>query len=176
MPDPSNLSIALDPLERRLLLTALPAGFIDTTIASGLVAPTSEVVAPDGRLFITEKDGTLKIVKNGVIQKKPFLTVPVDTYSERGLDGVVLDPNFANNGFVYVYYTTADPSDPNTTGNTAHNRLSRFTVSASNPDRADLSSEQVLLDDVPSTNGNHNGGSMVFGADGMLYLGIGEAA
>ena len=167
---------AMESLEGRTLLTVVPAGYIDKTIVSGLGPTTAETVAPDGRLFICEKDGHLRIVSNGQVLSAPFLTVPVDTFSERGLDGIALDPNFAANGYVYVYYTTADPSHPATANNPAiHNRLSRFTASAGNPDIADPSSEVVLLDNIPSTRGNHNGGSMVFGSDGMLYLGVGEA-
>lgn len=117
------MSPPFEPLESRTLLTAVPAGFTDQTIVTGLTAPTSEVVAPDGRLFVAEKGGSLRIVQNGQLLATPFLTVPVDTFSERGLDGVVLDPNFATNGFVYVYYTTADPAHPGATNDRyIHNR------------------------------------------------------
>ena len=178
MPDPTgsiSTGFRVDPLEPRLLFTTLPTGFVDTTVVTGLTVPTAQTVAPDGRLFVAEKGGTLRIVQNGKLQSAPFLTLAVDTFSERGLDGVALDPKFASNGFVYVYYTTADPNNPDTRGNSAHNRLSRFSVDPNNPNQAAAGSELVLLDDIASTNGNHNGGSLVFGRDGMLYVGVGEA-
>ena len=166
----------LEPLEPRTLFTTLPIGYIDRTIVTGLTASTAETVALDGRLFVCEKDGTLRVIQNGRLLSTPFLSLSVDTFSERGLDGVALDPNFATNGFVYVYYTTSDPAHLDSQNDRfIHNRLSRFTVSAGNPNVADPSSEVVLLDNIPSTQGNHNGGSMQFGRDGMLYLGIGDS-
>ena len=167
---------SIESLESRTLLAAtLPAGFHLSTVVSGFAEPTAEVVTPDGRVFIAEKQGEVRVVQNGVMRRKPLLSVNVDTFSERGLDGIVLDPNFATNGFIYVYYTKADPSKPNVRNNQAMNRLSRFTVDPERPNRVLPNSEVVLLDNIPSTEGNHNGGSMQFGADGMLYLGVGDA-
>jgi glucose/arabinose dehydrogenase len=123
--------------------------------------------APDGRLFVAEKGGALVVVDHGKLVPTPFLTVPVNTRSERGLDGVVLDPHFAQNGYVYVYYTRQQ-------GRQVFNRLSRFTADPANPDAALPGSETVILDGIPSPTGSHNGGSMHFGADGMLYLGVGD--
>ena len=97
----------------------------------------------------------------------PFLTVGVNTASERGLVGVTLDPNFASDGFVYVYYTT--------NATTPVNRVSRFTANTVNPNVAQSGSEVVLVDNIPSTNGNHNGGALQFGPDGKLYVGVGDA-
>jgi glucose/arabinose dehydrogenase len=153
-------------LEERSVPTALPAGFSDSVLVSDLVQPTSMDFAPDGRLFVAEKVGRLRVIDHGALQPTPFVTVPVDTHIERGLDGVVLDPNFAQNGFVYVYYTAAGPMPLN--------RLSRFTTDPQNPDVAAPGSEVILLDNIPSPTGRHNGGSMHFGADNMLYVGIGD--
>ena len=158
--------LRLEQLEARETPTVLP-GFSESVLASGLVQPTAMTLAPDGRIFVAEKGGTLRVVQNGAVLATPFLTVGVNTVSERGLIGVALDPNFAANGFVYVYYTTSAA--------TPVNRVSRFTASAGNPNVALAGSEVVLLDNIASTNGNHNGGALAFGADGKLFIGVGEA-
>ena len=85
----------------------LPSGFAETRVATGLASPTAMSFAPDGRLFICEQGGRLRVVKNGALLSQPFLTLSVNSSGERGLLGVAFDPNFASNGFVYVYYTTA---------------------------------------------------------------------
>lgn len=162
----SPTRLRVEQLEDRTVPTIIPSGFSETVFASGLNVPTAMALAPDGRIFVAEKGGTLRVVQNGVVQSTPFLTVGVNTFSERGLIGVAVDPNFATNGFVYVYYTT---------DNTVVNRVSRFTASTMNPNVAQTGSEVILLDNIPSTNGNHNGGALAFGADGMLYIGVGEA-
>ncbi len=68
--------------------------------------------APDGRLFVCEQGGRLRVIKNGALLTTPFLTVSVSSNGERGLLGVAFDPNFASNGYVYVYYTTSVFADP----------------------------------------------------------------
>jgi len=144
----------------------LPSGFQETSFVSGLSTPTAMEFAPDGRLFICEKSGQLRVIKNGQLLATPFLTIPVTDDSERGLLGVAFDPNFGSNGRVYVYYTrTTAP---------VKNRISRFTISGANSDLADSNSEVVILDDIPSDAGNHNGGAIHFGADGKLYVGVGD--
>jgi len=146
----------------------LPTGFSETRVATGLSSPTAMAVAPDGRIFITQQGGALRVVKNGALLSQPFLTVNVDSNGERGLLGIAFDPDFANNAFIYVYYTTA--SSP-------HNRVSRFTASAANPDVVAAGSEVQLLN-LPNLSSatNHNGGAMHFGADGKLYIAVGENA
>jgi glucose/arabinose dehydrogenase len=142
----------------------LPTGFTETQVAGGLDSPTTMAFAPDGRLFVTEQGGTLRVIKNGALLPAPFLTVTVASTGERGLVGVVLDPDFANNPYVYVYYTATTP--------TVHNRVSRFTASG---DTAVPGSERVLLDlDDLSQADYHNGGALHFGPDGKLYVAVGE--
>ena len=85
----------------------LPSGFAETRVATGLANPTAMAFAPDGRLFVCQQGGQLRVIKNGALLASPFLTVNVNSSGERGLLGVAFDPNFASNGFVYVYYTTA---------------------------------------------------------------------
>lgn len=157
----------VEGLESRTFLTAVPAEFVDSTVISGLSAPTAMAFAPDGRLFVSEQGGAMRVVKNGSLLPDPFVTLKVDSAGERGLLGVAFDPEFATNGYVYVYYTV-----PGRRGVAAHNRVSRFTASG---DLAARRSERILVDlpDLTSAT-NHNGGSMVFGPDGKLYIGVGE--
>jgi len=144
----------------------LPTGFTETQVASGLASPTAMNFAPDGRLFICQQGGQLRVVKNGALLPTPFLTVTVNSSGERGLLGVTFDPDFATNHFVYVYYTATTPA--------VHNRLSRFTA---NGDVAVPGSEVVLLDlNNLSSATNHNGGAVNFGPDGKLYIAVGENA
>ena len=141
----------------------------DENWVTGLNAATAMAQAPDGRLFVTQQGGALRVVKNGVLLSAPFLSLAVDAAGERGLLGVALHPSFASNGWVYVHYTTAS-------GGT-HNRVSRFTASAGDPDLVQSGSE-VMLVDLPALSGatNHNGGALHFGVDGKLYVGVGDNA
>jgi len=143
----------------------LPAGFTETQI-TGLTSPTAMAFAPDGRLFICQQGGQLRVVKNNALLATPFLTVTVNSSGERGLLGIAFDPNFNANQYIYVYYTATAPA--------IHNRVSRFTA---NGDVALANSETVLLDlNNLSTATNHNGGAMHFGPDGKLYVAVGENA
>jgi glucose/arabinose dehydrogenase len=148
-------------------VATVPSGFTDTEFATGFGGRlTTMTFAPDGRLFVSEKQGSVRIVKNGSLLAQPFLTVATDTNSENGLKGIAFDPGFATNRFVYVYYTDAA---------TLRNRVSRFTASASNPDVADAASEQVILDGI-STGTYRTGGALHFGGDGKLYVSTGDAS
>jgi glucose/arabinose dehydrogenase len=168
-PGPQSFRPRLEFLEDRVVLTTLPPGFQETLVAGGLGSPTAMALAPDGRVFITTQGGDLRVVKNGALLTTPFLHVNVDSSGERGLLDVAFDPNFSTNHFVYVYYTVP--------GSGVHNRISRFTADAANPDVAAAGSEQDLLDLNPlSTATNHNGGALHFGTDGKLYVGVGENA
>ncbi len=80
-----------------------PAGFSEELVASGLNAPTAMALAPDGRLFVCEQGGNLRIIKNGVLLPTPFLSLTVSSIGERGLLGVAFDPNFSTNNRIYVY-------------------------------------------------------------------------
>ena len=143
--------------------------FTVVTVTSGLRSPTAMALGPDGRVFICEQGGSLRVVKGDVLLPTPFLTVTVDSTGERGLIGVAVDPAFATNGFMYVHYTV--PATPTVL---AHNRVSRFTAAG---DQAVPGSESILLElDALSTATNHNGGALHFGPDGKLYLGVGENA
>ncbi len=143
-----------------------PAGFtVSEGWASGAGSGTAFVQAPDGRFFVAVQDGRLLVVKNGALLSKPFLTVPVDSTGERGLLGVALHPNFASNGWLYVYHTRINGSQRN-------NRISRFVASG------DVSTGTAMASiDLPNVDAtNHNGGAMRFGPDGKLYVSVGDNA
>ena len=144
-----------------------PAGFTrNEAWITGLASATAFAQAPDGRLFVAEQGGTLRVVKNGALLATPFVSIAVDSNGERGLIGVTLSPTFANDGFVYVYSTRSAGG--------AHNRISRFTAAG---DVSAPGSETTLVDLPPlSAATNHNGGGMHFGPDGKLYVGVGENA
>jgi glucose/arabinose dehydrogenase len=126
--------------------------------------------APDGRLFVAEKDGDVRIIKQGALLGTPFLSVNTDVCCERGLLGITLDPDFATNGFVYVYYTATAAG----AAGSIHNRVSRFTADPSNADVALAGSEQPILDLEPLAPNFHNGGAIHFGPDGKLYVAVGD--
>src|SRR5262245_963510 len=97
--------LRVELLEDRLTPVTLPPGFNESVFAAGVNVPTAMAVAPDGRVFVAEQTGDLRVVQNGAVLPNPFVKLTVDSSGERGLVGVTLDPNFAANGFVYVYYT-----------------------------------------------------------------------
>src|SRR5512145_229872 len=113
--DSRKYSICLLLCGLAVLLTAndtkaatVPAGFTDAVVAAGLNNPTAMALAPDGRIFVCQQGGALRVIKNGVLLATPFLTVTVDSSGERGLLGVALDPNFVSNQLIYVYYTATN--------------------------------------------------------------------
>ena len=146
-----------------LAAATLPDGFSEVQVAGGL-DPTGMVFAPDGRLFIAEKPGRVRVVDRGALVAQPFLDIAaqVDNYNERGLVGIALHPQFSTNGWVYVYYTARS---------SAHNRVSRFTASGN---VAVAGTERIVLDLETLGAGNHNGGGLGFGPDGRLYIAQGE--
>jgi glucose/arabinose dehydrogenase/PKD repeat protein len=145
---------------------AVPSGFTDTLVAGGLNLPTAMEFSPDGRIFVSEKGGNVRVVKNGALLPTPFVSVPVNSQGERGLMGIAFDPNFTTNRYVYIYYTTA--SDP------IHNRVSRFTADPANPDRALPGSEVQILNLETLATESHIGGALEFGKDGKLYVSTGD--
>jgi glucose/arabinose dehydrogenase len=122
--------------------------------------------APDGRLFVTEQSGRVRVVRDGAPLATPFLTLPVDATVERGLLGVAFAPDFETSGHVYVYYTRAGPDGP-------LDQVSRFTASPTQPDVALPASEVVILGGIPSAP-FHNGGALHFAADGTLLVAVGD--
>lgn len=149
----------------RAFAQTLPANFSQVLVANGISNPTTMQFAPDGRLFVAEQTGALRIIKNGTLLSQPFVTLSVNASGERGLLGIAFDPAFNTNHYIYLYYTASSA---------ANNRISRFTA---NGDVAVAGSEVVILNlDPLSSATNHNGGTMQFGKDGKLYIGVGENA
>ncbi|HTU90805.1 MAG TPA: PQQ-dependent sugar dehydrogenase [Gemmataceae bacterium] len=147
----------------------LPEGFTETAIVTGINGATAMDFAPDGRLFLCEQTGALRVVKDDVLLPLPFVTVKVDSSWERGLLGLAFDPDFHNNHYVYVNYISPDPYP--------HHRISRFTADG---DRAVPGSEAILFegDNQEKLGGGvkngHQGGAIHFGKDGKLYVAIGD--
>jgi len=134
-------------------------------IASGLNRPVDVQSALDGsgRLFIIEKYGVIRVYENGQLLEQPFLNIDDrvnDDSNEMGLLGLAFHPDYEQNGFFYVNYT-------GTGGNTF---ISRFQASGN---VANAGSESILLK-INQPYPNHNGGAVVFGPDGYLYLGLGD--
>jgi glucose/arabinose dehydrogenase len=137
-------------------------------VASGIAGSPLYVCSPPGdfhRLFVVTQSGHIRIVKDGVLLATDFLnwSTHVAFGGEQGLLGMAFDPDYANNGFFYIYY---NPS-------TVAIRFSRFTVSG-NPDVANSASEQIVITIPHSGATNHNGGGLNFGPDGFLYAGTGD--
>ncbi|MCC7154225.1 MAG: PQQ-dependent sugar dehydrogenase [Bryobacterales bacterium] len=156
---------AVVSIQQRSPAAGLPAGFTETLVAGGLDSATAMTLAPDGRIFICEQGGALRIVRNGVLLPKPFVTMNTQALGERGLLGVTTHPAYATNGWVYVYHTMLTPN--------IHNRVTRFTA---NGDHPVVNSKTVIFDlDDLSAATNHNGGAIHFGrGDGKLYVAAGE--
>jgi glucose/arabinose dehydrogenase len=141
-----------------------------TRVASGLSTALFVTSAPGDtdHLFIVQQTGAIKILDLNTGQVTPFLNVAVDSTGERGLLGLAFDPNYATNGFFYVYRTVA--------GATAHNEVDRYHVSA-NPNVADPASGTVVINlGNLSAATNHNAGWIGFGPDADLYIATGENA
>lgn len=141
----------------------LPSGFSQVLVSSGITNPTVMKFAPDGRIFVAQQTGQLRVIKNGSLLAQPFVSLTVGGGGERGLLGIAFDPAFASNNYIYLYYTLSSG---------ANNRLSRFTA---NGDVVVAGSESVILDFDPIGSVlYHNGGTIEFGPDGKLYVGIGD--
>nr|MBA3691347.1 PQQ-dependent sugar dehydrogenase [Actinomycetota bacterium] len=131
-------------------------------VAGDLAFPTNMAMAPDGRIFYTEKDtGDIRIIAGGRVLPQPFDHVDVIEGAETGLLGIALHPNFPAQPWVYVYYS--DAAD-------GRNRLIRILA-----DGDAGTQRQNLIDGLSTANGYHNGGDLVFGLDGSLFLSLGEA-
>jgi len=136
------------------------------SFATGLSNPVSIANAGDNRLFVVDQAGYIRIVDvGGNVKSQPFLDIhdKVIFGGEQGLLGLAFHLDYKSNGYFYVNYVG--------TGNITH--ISRFKVSASNPDMADPGSEFILLTQ-PQPFTNHNGGNLCFGPDGFLYIGLGD--
>jgi glucose/arabinose dehydrogenase len=137
------------------------------SFATGFSSPVAIEHAQDGRLFVVERGGNIKILNpDGTINPTPFLALNntiVLSGGERGLLGLAFHPDYANNGYFFVNYTRAGD------GATV---IARYEVS-SNPNIANAASAEIILT-VSQPYSNHNGGTIAFGPDGYLYIGMGD--
>lgn len=147
--------------------TTVPVVLTETRYAAGFEKPTAMLFLPDGRLLVSVQTGEVWSVPQG--GGSASLLLAVDTradYTGRGLLGLVLDPGFTANGYLYLYYTRFSDGE-------YRNVIERVTLvdDAVEPDSAVT---LVTLD--PQVTNRHNGGTLRFGPDGMLYLGVGDNA
>ena len=173
--------------------TFVDSGFAAETIATlPVFKPTGLTFAPDGRIFIWQKDGIVRIFKNGALLPTPFIDLQprVNTLGDRGLLGLTLDPNFQTNGYMYLLYTYEEGSNPNSNDpKTA--RLTRVRANPANTDVALAGSEVVILgsvgappcsnspvgaDCIPSDADSHGIGTVRFAPDGKLLVGVGDGS
>lgn len=133
---------------------------ITQIIGSGLDGPAGFDIAPDGRVFLLEREGTIKVYKNGQLLAEPFAVLPSIASGDRGLIGIAFDPDFSTNHYVYFYYTGVDEL----------NRLVRFNA------EGDVGTDGpfILYETVEPSNWLHVGGSIRFGPDGKIYFAVGD--
>ncbi len=135
--------------------------------ASGLTSPVEITNANDTRLFVVQQNGIIKIIQpSGTINAADFLNISSKVLygGERGLLGLAFHPQYATNGYFFVYYNNT--SNGNIT-------VARYSVNATNPDIADPASEKIILN-IPKPFDNHNGGSIHFAPDGNLWIVTGD--
>jgi len=144
-----------------LLSNATAQTYQVETVAEDLEIPWAIAFAPDGRIFVTERIGQLRVIDDGVLNPQPVKILDVGA-GEGGLLGIALDPNFEENHYLYLYYTYNDFFS-------TFNKVVRYTESDNQ-----LSEEKILLDKIPGAS-YHDGGRIKFGPDGKLYVTTGEA-
>ena len=150
-----------------------PPDFTDTRVTS-VDSPTALAFTPDGRLLVTSEPGRLWVYKDGALLANPALDISgkVCTNGARGLLGVAVDPNFATNHYIYLFYTFKKHGVcPQNTANVPVNRVERYVLSDSNTATPD----KILLDNIPNMHHN-NAGDLRFGKDGYLYVTVGDGA
>lgn len=163
-------SVILHPLffflSPKQALAAPPENFVNETLFTNLNQPTGIEFLPDGRLLVITRFGSIRIAQPGSTQldTTPVLTLTnINTeQGERGLVGITKDPQFSENGYIYVFYTANSP---------LRDRVSRFTMTGNT---ASLSSEVVLWQDNVTAEFWHHGGTVAFGPDGKLYISTGD--
>jgi glucose/arabinose dehydrogenase len=175
---------ALFALVGALLLPAntgavtLPSGFADETVVTGVDRPTAIAFTPDSRMLIGAEAGVVRLDKGGALQPQAALDISAKVCSdqERGLMSVAVDPAFATNHFIYLYYTykKLGACQYGSNGDTLLpvNRVSRFVLGDN--DLVDPSSETVLIDNIPAPEGYHIGADLEFGKNGYLYASTGD--
>lgn len=167
---------------------SLAGGFSHQLVASGFTVPTAFAFLPGGRILVAEKQGVVKVIKNGAILPAPFIDISnrVHDYWDHGLIGISVDPNFATNGYIYLAYTYEN--NPSDFEGTKTARVSRYTATG---DTASPSSELVILgtsvgsscqnfpagaDCIPSESPSHSVGQIKFDSAGNMFVTAGDGA
>lgn len=154
-------SCQINLLEPRQLFASLPSGFFETRIATGLSDVTAMTVAPDGRIFVSQQTGEIRVIKDGQLLADPFATLPAMANGELGLQSVAFDPNFATNHYLYAYYTGSDWV----------NHIARLTADG---DSAVDGSATTIFSFSPLVAPYHVSGSMKFLPDGTMLVSHGD--
>lgn len=172
-----------------------PTGALTSeAVVSGIPASTDFAFAPDGRIFIAEKEGAVRIVEQGAVLPTPFLELTVNTANDRGLIGLTLDPDFESNGYAYLYYTHEHANDLDEAAEIGP-RTGQILRVRADGNVAEPGSEHVLIGSIASTPSapscedfppgadclpadglGHQGGQLRFSSDGKLYIATGDAA
>ncbi|HKQ65248.1 MAG TPA: LamG-like jellyroll fold domain-containing protein, partial [Methylomirabilota bacterium] len=169
---------AATPAPTHAQITFVDPQFVTETVAQlPAFTPVGLTFAPDGRIFIWQKSGIVRIVKDGALLSTPFLDIQsqVNQCNDRGLLGFALDPGFATNGFVYLFHTLEESGNPSSCG-AKTSRLIRVTASSINPDVALPASQITILSGIPSDGDSHSVGSLRFAPDGKLFVSHGDGA
>ncbi len=163
VPTPTPLPEGAQPPEN------LPSGVVSETFLADASVPVAIAFAPDGRLFYNElHSGRIRVVHNGVLLDEPFYRFGVSGQPEAGLIGLTLDPDFAHNHYVYVFYTSVPGGGTESGGANGPNQVVRLTDV--NSRGTDLT---PIVPDLPS-GPIHNAGTLRFGPDGKLYIALGD--
>lgn len=144
----------------------LPTGFTESNVVTGLTSPIGMAFLPDARIIVIEQAGAIKLVSSGTAST--LLTVAgITTGGERGLLGIAVDPDYPTRSYIYVYYTAS--TSPN------YAQVARYTFSNNS---IDPNSKLILINDIPDSASNHNGGTLRFGSglDKTLYISVGDDA
>ena len=182
--DRTQVAASVEPAP---VATTFQAGFVQEVVTGGLSSPTTMTVLPDGRMLVAEKNGVVRLVKNGALVATPFIDIRdrVNDYWDHGLLGMAADPNFATNGYLYLMYTYENDASQYNGTKTA--RIARYTAVG---DAAVPATESVVLgtvvgasctsfpagvDCIPSDGPSHGVGALRFAPDGTLFATVGES-
>jgi glucose/arabinose dehydrogenase len=172
------MAVMIATIASRAAAIELPPNFEEAAVVpggpNGLAWPVGFAFLPDGRVLIIQQSGEIRLVVNGTLVADALLAMPeVEFNGERGLLGIAVDPDFPARPFVYVLYSD---------NGSENSHLARYALAGNlgDPNSTNLTisptSKQLLINQIPDVAGNHNGGTIRFGLDNMLYISIGDDA